>query len=86
MRFHAKISDAQALAALRAVKARAFVYTNDEGLRFEYDAVAGREVTSVAETSAATPPAATASASSEQAPPCPAGTVRTAASYGSVCK
>jgi hypothetical protein len=77
MRFHANISDARMLAAIRAVRAKTFVYTNDEGQRFEYDAVAGHEVTSAVATPAVTPAAATVSASSEQAlSPCPAGTVR----------
>ncbi|MGA7078577.1 MAG: hypothetical protein WBQ43_20600 [Terriglobales bacterium] len=54
MRFHANISDARMLAAIRAVRAKTFVYTNDEGQRFEYDAVAGHEVTSAVATPSAT--------------------------------
>ena len=87
MRFHANISDLRMLAAIRAVRAKTFVYTNDEGQRFEYDAVAGHEVPSTARVPAATPAATAVSASSEQSlTPCPAGMVRTPTSYGSLCK
>jgi hypothetical protein len=87
MRFHANIADVRMLAAIRAVHAKTFVYTNDQGQRFEYDAVAGHDVTSAVATPAVTPAAATVSASSEQAlSPCPAGTVRMPTADGGGCK